>query len=113
LADLRNLLRPADKAVLIAVSVDPAEKSKELMEKIARDQKGEVKFPLLSDPERRVIDAYGLHDPAYAGQKLDGIPHPAVYILDKRRKVVWSRGESDYRKRPSNEEIRAGLEKAK
>lgn len=113
MADLRDLLKPGDNAELIAVSVDPAEKGKELVQKIARDGKGDVKYQLLSDSERKVIDAYGLYDPAYAGQKFDGIPHPAVYVLDKSRKIVWARVESDYRKRPSIEEIRAGLEMVK
>jgi peroxiredoxin len=99
--------------LLYAISVDNAEKSKNLAEKIAKDGKGEVKFPLLSDPNHQTIDAYGLFDPAYVGKGVEGIPHPAIYILDKNRKIVWARIESDYRKRPSNEEIRAELDKLK
>ncbi len=96
---------------LYAISVDPPNVSKDFASKIASDGKGDVPFPLLSDPEHKTIDAYGLRDPAYEGQKVYGIPHPAIYVIDKTGKVVWVKVEPDYRKRPSNDEIRAALEK--
>ena len=80
------------------------------MGKIAKDGKGELTFPLLSDPDHKTIDTYGLFDPAYLGDKFEGIPHPAVFVLDKKRKVVWAKIESDYRKRPANEEIRVAID---
>ena len=98
---------------LYAISVDPPEVSKEFAEKIATDGKGTVRFSILSDPGHRTIDTYGLRDPAYEGQKVYGIPHPAVYIIDKNGRVVWAKIESDYRKRPTNEEIRTELDKLK
>jgi peroxiredoxin len=107
------LLKPSEKVTLYAISIDSAEQSQELLKKIAKDGKGEVSFPLLSDPNHKTIDAYGLFDPAYVGEKVEGIPHPAVYILDKNRKIVWAKVETDYRKRPTNEEIRAELDKLK
>ena len=106
MAELRTLKQKGDKFAVIAISVDPAARSVSLREKIAKDGKGEINFPLLSDPDHKIIDAYGLYDPAYAGKGFDGIPHPAVYVLDKNRKVAWARVESDYRKRPTNDEIR-------
>ena len=81
------------------------------MEKIAKDGKGAINFPILSDPNHQTIDAYGLFDPTYIGKGVEGIPHPSIYILDKKRKVVWAKIEPDYRKRPTNEEIRAELKK--
>jgi len=84
--------------------------SKNFAEKIASDGKGAVKFPLLSDPDHKIIDAYGLRDPAYEGQKVYGIPHPAVYLIDKNGKVAWAKVESNYRERPTNQEIRAALD---
>ncbi len=109
MADLRSLLKPNEAVKLYAISVDSHAKSKEFAEKIATDRRGEINFPLLSDPEHRTIDAYGLRDPAYAGQKVDGIPRPAVYLIDRVGRVVWSKIESDYKKRPTNVEIRAAL----
>jgi peroxiredoxin len=67
----------------------------------------------LSDPDHKIIDAYGLRDPAYEGQKVYGIPHPAVYVINKQGKVVWAKVESDYKQRPTNEEIRAALDSLK
>lgn len=113
MAELRTLLGPDDRATLLAISIDDPATSKKFADKIAKDGKGEIKFPILADPMHRTIDAYGVYDPAYAGDRFDGIPHPAVFILDKDRKIVWSRVEPDYRKRPSNAEIRAELEKLK
>lgn len=98
---------------MIAVSVDPAERIKQLREQIAKDGKGDVNFPLLSDPGHTTIDEYGLYDPAYAGKDFDGIPHPAVYVLDKSRKVLWAKIEFDYKMRPTNAEIRTEIEKVK
>jgi len=93
--------------------VDPPDANRKLVEKIASDGKGKIGFPLLSDPDHKTIDAYGLRDPAYKGQEVDGIPHPAVYIINKDGKVSWARIESDYRKRPTNDEIRAALNSSK
>ena len=98
---------------LYAISIDPPAVSKSFAEKIASDGKGSVEFSLLSDPDHKVIDAYGLRDPAYEGQKVYGVPHPAVYVIDKTGKVTWAKVESDYRKRPTNAEIRAALDTLK
>lgn len=94
---------------LYAISVDPPEVSKEFAVKLAADGRREINFPLLSDPDHRTIDAYGLHDPAYDGGKFAGIPHAAVYVIDKKGIVTWAKVESNYRERPANDEIRAAL----
>jgi len=100
-----------DEAVkLYAVSGDSAEKNRQLAEKIAADGRGAINFPLLSDPEHKTIDAYGLRDPAYAGGEQEGIPHPAVYVIDKQGRVAWAKIETDYKQRPTLEEIRAALD---
>jgi peroxiredoxin len=109
LAGLRTLLKKDENVRLFAISIDPPDVSKEFAAKLAADGNGEISFPLLSDPDHRTIDAYRLHDPAYDGEKLAGIPHPAVYVIDKNGIVAWAKVESNYRERPSNEEIRATL----
>ena len=68
-----------------------------------------MSFPILSDPGHRVIDAYGIRDPDYNGQKFEGIPHPAVYIVDKNGRVAWAKVESDYKERPTDDDIRSAL----
>lgn len=98
---------------IIAVSIDKPEVSKTFAEKIAADGKGAINFPILSDPQHKTIDAYGLYDPAYKDQMFDGIPHPAVYVIDRDGRVTWARVESDFRKRPANAEIRVALDALK
>ena len=113
MAGLRTLLKKEENVRLFAISVDPREVSKEFAAKLAADGHGEIDFPLLSDPDHRTIDAYGLHDPAYDGEKFAGIPHPAVYVIDKNGIVTFAKVESDYRERPRNDEIRAALDSLK
>lgn len=113
MAGLRTLLKKGESVRLFAISVDPPEVSKEFAAKLAADGQGEINFPLLSDPDHRTIDAYGLHDPAYDGEKFAGIPHPAVYVIDKNGIVRFAKVESNYRERPRNEEIRAALDTLK
>ena len=95
---------------LYVVSTDKPEQSRDFAAKIAADGKGGIAFPLLSDPDHRVIDGYGLRDPAYTGQKFEGIPRPSVYVIDKAGRVAWAKVEEDYKQRPTNQEIRAALD---
>jgi peroxiredoxin len=113
LAELRSLLTKDENTKLYAVSVDPPEANKSLAQKIASDGKGAINFPLLSDPDHKIIDTYGLVDPAYKGQTVYGIPHPAVYVIDKEGKVAWAKVESNYRERPTNRQIRAAIDAIK
>jgi len=106
-------LKKDEDVKLYAISIDRPDVSKTLAEKIASDGKGAVTFLLLSDPEHKIIDAYGLRDPAYEGQQVYGIPHPAVYVIDKSGKVTWAKIESNYRERPTNHEIRKALDALK
>jgi len=108
-AELRSLLKKGENVKLYAISIDPPDVSQSFAQKIESDGKGKVDFPLLYDPDHKIIDAYGLRDPAYEGQKVYGIPHPAVYVIDKSGKVAWAKIESNYRERPTNQEIRAAL----
>ena len=106
-------MKKGENVKLYAISVDPPDVSKTFAEKLGSDNKGAITFPILSDPDHKIIDAYGLRDPAYEGQKVYGIPHPAVYVIDKSGKVTWAKIESNYRERPKNEEIRAALDALK
>jgi peroxiredoxin len=110
LADLRTLLKPGEPVSLWAISVDSPDRSREFAASIAGDGGGKLAFPLLADPQHRVIDAYGLQDPRYARLRRAGIPYPAVYVIDKSGRVAWARIDEDYTQRPSNREIRAALD---
>lgn len=102
-------MQPGDMAGLWLISVDTAEQNREFSEKIAADGGGKVPFPMLSDSGHRTIDAYGLLDPRYLKQTRAGIPYPTVYVVNKSGRVAWARTEEDFKKRPSNNEIRAAL----
>ena len=107
LAELRSLVAPGEKVSLLAVSVDDVATSRDFAGKIAKG--GELGYPILSDPGHKTIDAFGLHDSAYDGQDVDGIPHAAVYVVGAGGKVTWAHVSDDYKVRPSNKEIRAAL----
>ena len=64
---------------------------------------------MLSDPQHRVIDIYGLQDPRYLKLKREGIPYPAVLLIDKSGKIAWMKIEKDYTQHFTNGEIRAAL----
>jgi len=95
---------------IYAISPDLPEDGRKFAQLIASDHHGEVTFSLLSDPRSRVIDRYALRDDAYAGKKEDGIPHPAVFVLDAAGRVRWMKVETDFRERPSNAEIAAAID---
>ena len=54
-----------------ALSADPPEASEKLREELR------LPFPLLADPERRVITSWGLLNPRERG----GVAYPAVFVL--------------------------------
>lgn len=109
MAALRTLLKPNEAVKLYAISIDPPEVSKDFAQKLASDGHGAINYPILSDAGSKTIDAYGIRDPTYAGQQFDGIPHPAVFVIDQMGKVAWARVESGYRERPANDLIRNAL----
>jgi peroxiredoxin len=106
-------LKPGENVRLYAISPDGHQESKDFIEKIAADGNGKINFPFLSDPDHRVIDAYGVRDPEYNGQNFEGLPHPAVYIIDRNGRVAWAKVEPDYKERPAKQELRAALEALK
>jgi peroxiredoxin len=113
LAELRTLVQPGEQLNLYAISVDTPAQSKQFAEKISADGKGNISYPILSDTGHRLIDAFGIRDPAYNGQQFEGIPHPSVYVIDKDGRVAWNRVEKDYKERPINDEVRAALKNLK
>jgi peroxiredoxin len=111
---LRSLLKPGEQVALWGISVDTPEQSRGFVEKIVAEAGGaKLTFPLLSDPQHRAIDAYGLSDPRYLQQRREGIPYPTVYLVDKAGRVAWARIDKDFRQRPSHSEIRTALDALK
>ncbi len=94
-----------DRVEILAVSVDPHEKALFLRDKL-KDTPG-FNFPLLSDPDHKVIDRYGLlNDTARRP-----IPHPTTLVIDRKGLVRWRFTEIDYKIRPSNEDVLGQVKK--
>jgi len=105
LVGIRDLARAFPEVRFYAISQDSPEQSREFAAKVAKDGRGPLGFPLLSDARGAVIDRYGLRNPE---QKR--VPHPTVIVLDQRGRIHWLKIENDYRERPSNEEVAAALD---
>ena len=68
-----------------------------------------VAFPLLSDPDSKIIRAFGiLNESVKPGTAQYGIPYPGTYIVDPQGKVVSKYFEEDFRERVSISDILAG-----
>jgi len=64
-------------AQVAALSVDVPERSEALR------QRDGIVFPLLSDPDHHVVEAWGLFDPKEKG----GIARPATFVIDPDRRI--------------------------
>lgn len=67
---------------MLAISVDPPERSRRLVERNGLD------FVVLSDTQREVIRAYGLLHEA-GGPNGSDIAVPALALIDRNRRIVW------------------------
>jgi peroxiredoxin Q/BCP len=61
-------------------------------------------FPLLADPNHAVADAYGVYN--LLG---DGVATPAVFIVDRSGRVVWSYVSQNANDRPTSQLILENL----
>lgn len=93
---LRELARANDRflakgAQIVGISADAPEDSRELARKL------DVKFPLLSDPQLKVISAYGV---AMQGED---IAVPSVFLVRDDGRVVWQKVGDTMADRPTAE----------
>jgi peroxiredoxin Q/BCP len=86
-------------AGILAISVDSPDQSRDFAGKLR------LPFPLLSDVNHKVIDAYGVYD---AENK---ISKPAVFLVDKKGIVRWTYVGKDKADRPLNDVLLAELKK--
>jgi peroxiredoxin len=103
-------LLPEDReasAQILALSVDAPEDLQRMVDRITPEGGRPPDFPFLWDEGHRVIDRYGLfNDGDPRGRQ---IAHPATFVIDRNGVVRWRFVETDYRVRPSNEDILAAL----
>ena len=94
----------AGGAQLVALSYDDVATQARAVVKL------ELTYPLLSDPGSRTIDAYGIRNHEARG-KGEGVPHPAIFVVDRAGTIRAKLMEESYRDRPSSEAIQAALER--
>ena len=83
---------------LAGISVDPIENNRAMVEKLM------LPFPLLSDPEGRVIKQLGVWTDAEGG-----IAVPSIFAIRKDGSIAWQYVGSDYADRPTDDELFASL----
>jgi len=88
---------------VVAVVVDPVATNAEL----ARD--AELAFPILSDADLHVIDAYGLRHRG-AGPDGSDVSHSATVLIDAAGVVRWTFVTRNVRVRPTPQDVRAALD---
>ena len=87
----------AAHATIAAVSVDPVQDSADF------NQQWRFPFPLLSDPELKVIDAYGARLPN--GHEGKDIAKPTTLIIDPNKMIRFKYIGKDPTDRPTDNEI--------
>ncbi len=92
---------------LAAISVDPVERSQELIARLAAEEGGaRLGFPLLSDPGGATAKAYGAYDPAHR------VALPATIVVSRSGEVEWKRVGGSIADRPTRGEALAVLDRA-
>lgn len=68
-------------------------------------KKHDITFPLLADPGSRSIDAYGVRNLDVAGKRIDGIPHPGTFLVDRAGVIRAKLFHEGYKERHAAEQI--------
>jgi len=90
------------------VSYDPVQSLKEFAEE------QDIGYTLLSDDGSKLIDAFSIRDPQYADpeSRAYGVPYASIFVLDSEGVVRAKSVSSDYKVRPTNEELNLLIEVA-
>ena len=95
--DLKDLKKA--KIQVVAISYDAVEK----LASFAKQKK--ISFPLLSDADSKVIDAYGIRNEEARGTRMDGVPHPGTFIIDQDGVIRAKLFYRHYVKRHSSQDL--------
>jgi len=87
---------------IIAVSVDPVATNAEAVRDLG------AAFHILSDPEMKVIDTYGLRH--REGHEGEDVARPASFLIDDDGVVIWRNLAESIRVRPRPEDILAVID---
>ena len=79
---------------MAGVSVDPIENNRAMVDKLL------LSFPLLSDPEGRVIKEWGVWSDGDGG-----IAKPSIFAIKSDGSIAWEYVGGDYADRPTDDEL--------
>ena len=65
-------------------------------------------FRMLQDPDRSVVDRYGVFNEDGSTPERQ-LPHPTTLVIDREGIVRWKVVETDYRLRPTTDDILAAI----
>ena len=68
----------------------------------------QLSIPLLSDPDSKIIDAFGIRNETIKSGFAMGVPHPGLFLIDAAGKVEAKYFEEDYRERITVSSILTG-----
>jgi peroxiredoxin len=88
------------KVALVALSVDGADKSGPMAEKL------HLTYPVVFDVDLKVIRAFGLED------KGNEIAWPGLYVIARDGRIQWVSLKENYKERPALAEILSALDAA-
>ncbi|MBI2686720.1 MAG: redoxin domain-containing protein [Acidobacteria bacterium] len=67
-----------------------------------------IAFPLLADPDSKIIDAFGIRNEAATTGFAKGVPHPGYFILGADGRVEAKYMEEDYKERITASAVMSG-----
>lgn len=68
-------------------------------------KKRDIGFPLLSDAGSKTIDAYGVRNREVPDPRIDGVPHPGTFIVDREGVIRAKLFHEGYKERHVSEQI--------
>lgn len=73
-----------------------------------------IAYPMLADPDKKIIDAFMLRDPAFPpGNRIHGVPVPALFVVSSTGVILAKLGDEDYKVRPPTTDLLAALDALK
>lgn len=90
---------------MMAVSVDPPEKNREVMDK------AKLAFPILADESRAATRAFGVLHEKGSPNSAD-IPVPSMFLIDREGVITWERVAKAVQDRPDPQEVIAAVRAA-
>lgn len=107
MVDLRDIQADLDERgyTLATLSYDAPEILADFIER------EDINYTMLSDEGSAMIDAFDLRDPQYGPESFaNGVPRPAILVIDTAGTVRAKMVESDYRVRPEPSDIVAAVD---